>query len=67
MIVCVCHRVSDRDIESAAREGVPCFEALQQQTRVSSSCGRCESCARETFDSACRRAGSMPVAQLVPA
>jgi bacterioferritin-associated ferredoxin len=53
MIVCLCHRVSDRDIHREVATGTHCFEALQDQTRVASSCGSCHDCAREVFDRAC--------------
>jgi len=53
MIVCLCHRVSDRDIAAAVQCGTRCFEVLQDDLRVASSCGRCHDCAREVFDSAC--------------
>jgi bacterioferritin-associated ferredoxin len=53
MVICLCHRISDRDIAAAVSAGTRCFEALQDDLRVSSSCGRCRDCARETFDSAC--------------
>jgi bacterioferritin-associated ferredoxin len=49
MIVCVCHRVSDRDIARVAREGCASFDELQLQLSVATSCGRCHDCARETF------------------
>ncbi|MBE7416544.1 MAG: (2Fe-2S)-binding protein [Ideonella sp.] len=52
MIVCLCHRVSDRDIVRAVASGVCCFEVLQDDTRVASSCGCCHDCAREVFDEA---------------
>lgn len=53
MIVCLCHRVSERDIHVEVAAGTRCFELLQDQTRVASSCGACHDCAREVFDSAC--------------
>lgn len=56
MIVCLCHRVSDRDIESAVRGGIRCFEVLQDETLVASGCGCCDDCAREVFESACLEA-----------
>ena len=37
MIVCLCHRVSDRDIERAVASGTHCFDVLQDETRVASS------------------------------
>lgn len=52
MIVCVCHRVSDRDIERAVRHGCTAFEELQDELRVATACGRCGDCARDTFDAA---------------
>ncbi len=53
MIVCLCHRVSDRDIRAAVAAGTRCFETLQDELRVASSCGCCHDCAREVFDEAC--------------
>lgn len=53
MIVCLCHRVCDRDIRQAVRDGTTSFELLQDDTRVASSCGCCHDCAREVFDAAC--------------
>lgn len=52
MIVCLCRRISDRDIAAAVRAGTHNFEILQDQTGVSSCCGCCQDCAREVFDSA---------------
>jgi bacterioferritin-associated ferredoxin len=52
MIVCLCHRISDRDIQREVRAGTTCFERLQDETRVASSCGCCHDCAREVFDAA---------------
>lgn len=49
MIICICHRVSDRDIARAAREGCESFDELQFELLVATCCGRCHDCARETF------------------
>lgn len=61
MIVCLCHRVTDRDIQRAVASGTQCFEVLQDETRLASSCGCCHDCAREVFDAAvaspCARRG----------
>lgn len=68
MIVCLCHRVSDRDIQAAVKAGTACFEALQDDLRVASSCGCCHDCARETFDQALAArgcAGARPVVPIV--
>jgi bacterioferritin-associated ferredoxin len=50
MIVCICHRVSDRDIAHAVRGGCASFDALQDDLRVGLGCGACQECARDTFD-----------------
>ena len=49
MIVCVCHRVSDRDIAREAQGGCASFDELQESLRVGTACGACLECARETF------------------
>jgi bacterioferritin-associated ferredoxin len=54
MIVCICHRVSERAIERAASEGCTSFEALQEELCVGRACGACETCARDTL-AACLR------------
>ncbi|TXD64474.1 (2Fe-2S)-binding protein, partial [Mitsuaria sp. TWR114] len=54
MIVCLCHRVSDRDIRRTVADGVHNFEVLQDETQVASACGSCHDCAREIFDEARR-------------
>ena len=64
MIVCVCHRVSDRDIEREVRQGCASFEELQDELRVGTGCGRCVDCARDTFAvaRACRPAAAETLA-----
>lgn len=53
MIVCLCHRISDRDIRQAVRDGIHDFERLQDETCIARNCGCCEECAREVFAEAC--------------
>jgi bacterioferritin-associated ferredoxin len=60
MIVCLCHRVSDRDIHREVSRGTACFDRLQDETRLASSCGACRDCAREVFADALRRCGACP-------
>jgi bacterioferritin-associated ferredoxin len=72
MIVCVCHRVSDHQIEREARDGCASFDELQSELRVGTACGACTDCAREAFDAARPppRAGTFagrPVFALAPA
>nr|WP_315238492.1 (2Fe-2S)-binding protein [uncultured Albidiferax sp.] len=46
MIVCVCQRVSDREIARHARAGFG-FDDIQLELGVATQCGRCEGCARD--------------------
>ena len=57
MIVCLCHRVSDRDIRRNVDAGVRNFDVLQDETGVASACGCCHDCAREVFDAAMAKSG----------
>ncbi len=52
MIVCLCRRVSDRDIRAAVQAGVTEFEVMLDRTGAASNCGCCHDCAREVFESA---------------
>lgn len=52
MIVCVCHRVSDKDIARHVQQGCASFEHLQADTGISTCCGCCEGCARDVFHDA---------------
>lgn len=55
MIVCVCNRVSDREIARHAQAGMD-FSDIQLELGVATVCGQCESCAREVIDGCCSRA-----------
>lgn len=57
MIVCVCHRVSDKTIERAARAGAS-FDEIQLELGVATQCGKCEGCARALW-SECRSSPKM--------
>ncbi len=46
MIVCVCRRVSDREIARHARAGMG-FDEIQFELGVATQCGCCEGCARD--------------------
>ncbi|CAN5746746.1 hypothetical protein BH09PSE5_BH09PSE5_01490 [soil metagenome] len=52
MIVCVCRRVSDKDIQREAHSGCSTFADLQMELGVATCCGRCGDCAKEVFESA---------------
>ena len=49
MIICICHRISDRDITRAVREGCASFDELQDETRVATACGACHHSAHHSF------------------
>lgn len=51
MIVCICHRVSDRDIAAEVQSGCGSYGVLQDRLRVATACGACGECARATFES----------------
>ncbi|MDP3085419.1 MAG: (2Fe-2S)-binding protein [Rubrivivax sp.] len=53
MIVCLCHRISDRDIAREVQQGCANFEALQEQLCVATACGACHDCAQATFHQLC--------------
>lgn len=46
MIVCVCKRVSDKEIKRRLDEGAS-FDDLQFELGVATQCGRCEEYVRE--------------------
>ena len=46
MIICVCRRISDREIARHARAGMG-FDDIQFELGVATQCGRCESSARD--------------------
>ena len=52
MIVCVCRRVSDREIARQARAGMS-FDEIQFELGVATQCGQCEGCAREVHAQCC--------------
>lgn len=68
MIVCLCHRISDRDIREAVHCGTRDFESLQDDTCIARNCGCCHDCAVEVFEEAvAQRAQQTAVPACVPA
>jgi len=66
MIVCVCHRVSDREIRQAVQGGTVSYDALQSQLRVATCCGRCQDCAHEVFEHALsQQANEVPTTRAI--
>lgn len=60
MIVCICRRVSDRDIARHARAGMG-FDEIQFELGVATQCGQCEGCARDVV---AQCSASCPVAHI---
>jgi bacterioferritin-associated ferredoxin len=63
MIVCVCRRISDRDIARHARAGLG-FDEIQFELGVATQCGQCEGCARDVV---AQCAATCPTANISPA
>ena len=63
MIVCVCNRVSDREITRHVEAGMD-FSDIQLELGVATQCGQCETCARELVERCCGAA--MPTAWVAP-
>ncbi len=63
MIVCVCNRVSDRDIARQVHAGLD-FSDIQLELGVATQCGQCEGCARELVERCARDGQPAAVAAL---
>ncbi len=59
MIVCICHRVSDRDIAKLATQGATDLAAVRAATGLGSSCGKCLDCAQRVV-AECQPFGASP-------
>ncbi|MEC5399629.1 (2Fe-2S)-binding protein [Uliginosibacterium sp. H1] len=55
MIVCVCKRVSDRQLRALARDGVTSVCEMQLETGCGTCCGKCLPMVREIADEAQQR------------
>lgn len=60
MIVCVCARISDRQIRKAAAEGAHSLECLQFELGVAMQCGNCADCATRVLGEACSNLSATP-------
>ncbi|WP_374657730.1 bacterioferritin-associated ferredoxin [Inhella sp.] len=67
MIVCLCHRVSDRQIREAQERGCADFEQLQDELLVGTACGACLDCAATLFAQGPRTPAARKTWQLQPA
>ncbi|TRX55109.1 bacterioferritin-associated ferredoxin [Thalassomonas sp. M1454] len=41
MFVCICHAITEKDIEQAVAQGAGTMKALREQLDVASQCGKC--------------------------
>ncbi len=41
MYVCICHGITDKDIQKAARKGVSSIDQLAAETGATTGCGSC--------------------------
>ena len=51
MIVCVCNRISDREINRHVQQGCMSFDDLQMDTGVATCCGCCSDLASSFLNS----------------
>ncbi|MGD8910430.1 MAG: (2Fe-2S)-binding protein [Chromatiales bacterium] len=51
MYVCLCNRVTDSQILDAAGQGANTLEALSQQLKMATCCGRCTECIHDLLAS----------------
>lgn len=50
MIVCLCRRVSDKDLRRAMNNGARTLDELTHETGACAHCRCCESCIQEMLD-----------------
>ena len=60
MIICICRRISDRDLARNARAGMS-FDEMQLELGVATQCGQCEHHARGVVDQC---SASAPIAAI---
>jgi bacterioferritin-associated ferredoxin len=46
MYICICHSVTDNDINHAIKKGACSMNDLSTQLKVGTCCGRCKSCVK---------------------
>lgn len=51
MYVCICHGVTDTQIEAAIDDGATTMKALSQELNVGSQCGQCCQCTKKVLNS----------------
>jgi len=59
MYVCICKRVTDRDIVATAEQGATRMSQLKECTGLGSQCGKCARDAKAIFNEAKQQAREM--------
>ena len=54
MYVCICHAVTDNEVEDAVDAGAGCVESVGASTRAGRSCAMCHDTIEEIIDERCR-------------
>jgi len=49
MFVCICNKVTDRQIREACDNGAMSINCLKDRLKVATCCGRCEDCAKRVL------------------
>jgi bacterioferritin-associated ferredoxin len=52
MYVCICHAVTEKDIQKAVKQGICSMESLSENMAVSTRCGCCASHAHQVLTEA---------------
>lgn len=50
MYVCICHSITDKQIQNAVCNGASCLKSLQKTLPVATNCGACACFAKEVID-----------------
>lgn len=50
MYVCICHAVTDTQIENAIDDGVTTMQQLSTELKVGTQCGQCCTCAKKVLN-----------------
>ena len=62
MVICSCHRVTDKDVRRAVLDGARSTACLQARLNVSTSCGRCAPGVAAVLDKALAETRREPIA-----
>lgn len=55
MFVCICHGITEQDIETAVGQGLDSMQKLREQLNVTDQCGRCTQFVKSTLEGVSER------------